>query len=709
MEDAEVLDDIGLHTRHVDEDSGSAYEESSSDASLSSSHYERLQGSRPSSTTSQRERGRSRNRKSISRSTSRGGRPRERSVSPPTKEKLHADASRWASTFQEPQISEDIKSPTRHTAGTQSKRKAEQPASQIRAKRLKGLYNNGHRELLNSVIHEAASRSILDEYPSLPGSQIGSSVWTGEEKDAFFTALSRLGRHDSRGIALRIGSKSEFEVQEYIQLLHQGLKDREDLHQPLFDLTKLPAACEISEECSDLLERAGDALASRQECSEEEAEKGKWGDFWLLTTDICKSIESQRKEFGEQRITESLPTANFLDLKNWLELSRTIFMNSAGPLEDNNWQSFAEPGETPAIRATAFEDFHALAVSVTKRLISTTLFCTMSRRQAIHAIGIKHAEVTLDDVEAAVKILGLKQSSFDFWIGSARKHSLTVFDFDADAGHDVDLTYDEVETALRETRRRSRSRSRSMSRQPFSRKSAAGSVDGGTDRDVATDSIAESPETDDSSMYDQESDLISSSSPDDDELVDLSEGQVMSRNSRAQESRRRKAEELKKAVRAHEAYIEAYDLEASQVEENRLRKLFRQSSPLEIKPEPLEMPDQPKHSRNAAAEVDWRDSIEYWSPWETLQTQVPEESFANNRKRMSRRARRRIREDSSRRDLSSEDGEASSDDAARREISTESDDMQEKETGQGGHADVQMKDEDNADPNSASQSDKESS
>lgn len=708
MEDAESRDDIPLDIPYIDEESGSAYEEPS-DAEQNSSQDERRRASRPTSIISRRGRGRSRGKKSLNPSSDEGDSSHGQSPSPQTRENARASALQWATAFEGPQTPTGVKSPTRHTAGTQSKRKAEQPASQIRAKRLKGFYNNDYRELLNSGIHEAATGAIPDEYPPLRGSQIGSSVWTGDEKDVFFSALSRLGRHDTHGIALRIGSKSELEVQEYTQLLHQGLQDRDAFRQPIFELTDLPAAFEIGDECTGLLERAGDGLATRQECSEEEKEKDKWGDLWLLTTPICKSIEKQRRESGEQSLEKSLPAANLLDLKNWLELPRKVFMNSSGPREDENWQCFVEPGETPAIRATAFEDFHSLAVSVTKRLMSTVLFCTMSRRRAIHSTGIKHAEIVVDDIEAAVRILGLKHNSLDFWTESARRNDLDVFDLDEDSGENIDLTYDEVEAALRQTRRRSRSRSRSMSRGPHSGRSAPSSVEGGRDQD-STDSMTESlgSGSDDDSLSDQESDLLSNPSLDDeDELTDVSESQVKSQNSQLEEARKKKSEDIKAEIRAQEDYIEAYDHEASQTEENRLRNLLRHSSPIEIKPEPLDTHERPKPSRKEPFDVDWKDRIEYWSPWETMPIPVPEESFTKNRNRISRKARKkRMREEDSGSEVSrSEDG-TSSDEAEGEEGNTSSTAEKEEVKTREVVADVQMKDEDNADLYAASSSEK---
>ena len=706
MEDAEDLDDIQLYLPHVNEDSGSAYEEPSSDADLSPSQDELSRASRASSTTS-RLRGRSRSKKPTGRSGDDGDLNYERSSNPQLEEKNSDDALQEATTSKGSGWPANIKLPTRPGTSSRSKRKAERPASQTRTKRLKGVYNNGYRELLNTVILDVASGDIHDEDPPLPGSQIGSSVWTRKEKGAFFKSLSRLGRHDSREISLRIGTKSELEVQEYLQLLRQGMEDRSDVRQLHLGITDIPAAFEISEECESLLEMAGDALATRQEHVEEEQEQAIWGDFWLLTTDTCALIEWQRKEQDEGNAEKPLPAASLFDLKIWLELSQKIFMNSGEPQEANNWESISEHGDAPAIRATAFEDFHALAISITKRLISTALFCAMSRRRATHSISTKHAEVNDDDVEAAIRILGLKDSSLEFWVGSARRHSLNVVDFDEDSGHEFELTYDEVETNLRQTSRRSRSRSLSISHQPGFSKSAPNSVNAGTDRDVPTDSMAESLETDNDSLHNIESDLLSDSSLDDGEATNLSEGQARSRSARRQEARERQAE----ARRAQEAYIEAYDHDASQVEENRLLELVGPPSPTEIKLEPTEVPDRPTMSRLRAADVDWRDKMEYWSPWEVLHSPVPEEDFGKNRKRMSWKVRRRLREASSRREALVEERQTSSDEEGERTSRSSSDKevvAAEREE-QDGPPDAQMKDEGNAEIYPASQSDRESS
>ena len=326
---------------------------------------------------------------------------------------------------------------------------SELPRSGSRARRLKGLYNDHYRELLNGEIHKAAAAITEDESVPLPSSQIGSSVWTTEEKTTFFAAVGRLGRDNLRGVASRIGSKSEPEVSEYVQILQQGLLDKKRMHQgdagmKPFGFVGLPASAEISEGCCQALDEAAEALAVRQERYEERMEESKWGGSWLLTREVSDSLSSQlKKEGGLKVVDEALPAASLFKLDNWLILAEKFFMNSS--VDEDNWQSIVEAGEAPAIRATALEDFYSLALSITKRLVSTTLFNAMSRLRAMDSKKVKHAEVTVDDVNGAVKIMNLALDSDEFWIRCARRCKLEV------SREERLLSYDEVEKALSES------------------------------------------------------------------------------------------------------------------------------------------------------------------------------------------------------------------------------------------------------------------
>ena len=634
-----------------DEESGSAYEAPSSEEEGTSPDGG-VSPPVPFEANSQKGRGRSnsRNRKNQSYvarvlSTNSEGRSTSRAVrnsSPYNLERIRQDAIQWAANFREPETPEDIVSLPRHATRMQpKKRRIEKSPSEVRAKRLKEFYNNDYRELLNDDIYDVASKVVHDDQKYFQGSQIGSLTWTSKEKAVFFPALSRLGKDDVRGIAGQIGTKSEVEVQEYVRLLHQEMMEKR-LHDPgkLLDIKDLPAAFEISQECCSLLERAGDAIGSLQERSEEEVEQTKWGDAWLLTGDLSLWLDEQRKVEGEQGIGEALPATSLLNLKNWLELSHRIFMNPAAPREEDNWRTLSQPGETPAIRATAFEDFYSLAVSTTKRIMSTTLFCAMSRERARNSQKAKkYLDVYTDDVEAAVKILGLKSNSKDSWIGCAKRCNLSVFDDkgDSKAQEGITMTYDEVERALRGVATSYRSRSRSASQNLALGISNSGT---GDEAAAATSPLSLNLESDDGWIRAYNG-YSSSEGSDDQDGLDISDNQSTSTDSPqprvAQRIRARKWEE-----RAQEKSIETFDTKASHMEEERLWALLGQPSPFDTKAELLDASKRPQNATDAVEDIgDWRSQLEYWSRWETHSTLVPKEKFARNKSK-SRRARREL-------------------------------------------------------------------
>lgn len=517
------------------------------------------------------------------------------------------------------------------------KRKAK-PASELRAKRLKSYYNDEYRGLVNGEIRNSIARTIKEDETPLDDSQIGSSIWTSTEKHAFFSIISRIGRDNVCEISRYIETKSELEIQEYIHVLQHSLHARfmaDGKKQHSITATDHPAAFEISDECYSVLDRAAGALSTRQELYEEQKEESKWGDTWLLTDKICKSIESRRrKEGGEEDIEESLPAVNLLNLGNWLELSHRVFMNPAAPFEDENWQFIAEESETPAVRATAFEDFHSLALNITKRLISTTLFCTASRLRATNAKKLKHADVNSNDVEAAVKILGLKSNSSVFWRECPRRCHLDIVNDDdkSEVGESADtMSYDVVELLLGGTiisRPCSGSGSRSLARPDHPDLSLA---DGGrldsedfADSDPDPDSNSDGAHSYGASLH---SEAAGSDSENDEEQ------RLANLKSRRAESKKKLLEEEKAAKHALEEYIEAVDGAASLREEHRLWALLHQAPPNEIEPEAVDPLDQPKALGDESGELDWRGQMEYWSIWETLPSPIPAEDFVRFRQR----------------------------------------------------------------------------
>ncbi|KAG0649267.1 hypothetical protein D0Z07_4094 [Hyphodiscus hymeniophilus] len=634
------------HFQNLEEDSGSAYEDSDEEQASSSQNEvdEEHRAAPPSRTKPLTARDRSGGRASIRRdlSTYQHTSPsisRSRDTSLPSqRDELRLGASDWAATFEAPESPTDIRLVPRHEVV--SKRRAVKPPSQIRAKRLKSWYSPQYRDLLNLDIYDTVSKSVTDFQKSLQESQIGCSIWNPKEKDVFFSAVSRLGRDNVRGIAARIETKSEMEVHEYIQLLHEGMIGQHHT-QKLLDVTELSAAMDISEECCGILERAGDALASRQERAEEEVEKGKWNDLWLLNSETDNLL---RRKLDRKEVEETLPAVNLFVLGNWLELSRRVFMNSNS--DEGNWEDMVEEGETPAIRATAFEDFYSLAISVTKRLVSATLFCTMSRLRATGSPLVRRANVDGDDVGAAIKVLGLKANSREFWIGCSRRCNLKVFDEEWNSF----MSYEEVEKSLRETRERSRSRSASRHARSVSRPLPGAFQEAIPDSESGSEDSA----SDEYSPSDQ-------SVASDNEITDYStETEAPSRK----DFILRKAAAKVEAENAHEAYIEAFDNEQSRLEEQRMWTLLGQTAPFEIKDEPMDLPDPPKGNfRDDIEQANWRNHLDFRSQWEELETPVPTAKLERNRMRVSKRfmRRRKVNGRQVRSSEGSEDGDFNAD------------------------------------------------
>lgn len=638
-----------------DEESGSAYEISSENEEEFSPDQS---PSRSRGTSNRRAESRaSLAQTTISRSRSRANSSRERelSLSPPGAKERHdaqirADAIRWAANFQAPLSPSDIKTPSRRPSLPRKRRTA---PPEPKSKRLKLYWNNEYRELLNADILDTVTAISAKTLP-LPTSHIGASTWTSEEKNIFFNSLARLGKSNVRGIAKQIRTKSILETDEYLRLLHQGSIAKPAKSEANLWL-EMPTAIELSTECTEVLERAGESLASRQDQFEKTTEESKWGVAWLIDETISHRLSKHSAE-GDKATTfdDVLPAANLFKLKNWIELSSKIFMNPSEPHDEENWHNLAEIGEFPAIRATAFEDFHSLAVSVTKRLISATLFCTMSRQRALSSKNVKQSDVNPDDVEAAVKILGMKPDSHEFWQNCARRCKLQIVDED-EKGEEEFMTYADVEEEMRERRQRSsRSRSRSRSHSVHSRLPES-------ERSPTPSSAS------DVSIRDLEEDIPIP--PRARSLVEESDSDTTT----YQESTTIRSLARQEAETKQDSYINQCDIESSKAAELKLWALLEQEPPLELNLDVVDEPDVFSTSQRRIEKDNhgsWRENAEYWSSWEVFDRPVPGENFERNRKKISKRARRAAEE---------ADGESRDDGGVEVEILGSGSDVQEHE------------------------------
>lgn len=482
-------------------------------------------------------------------------------------------------------------------------------------KRARGDFRHQYLNLLNADIEDAAVRFVPHGQPSLGPSQIGLTMWTPLEKDIFFEALSRLGRDGIPEIARRIRSKSELEILQYLKVLDDGVaaRDRNQELEPLFPVD-FPAAVEISPMCCNALEEAADAISIRQEQHEEACEERRWEGNWLITPFNHKHIESAKPP--------NLPSVELFRASSWLRLAERIFMNASFP--ENNWAHVAD--DNPSIRATAFEDFYSLAVSITKRLVATTIYVSESRIRAKRDLYPNTRPLIWPkDVEAAALSIGLKTNSRKFWAGCSRRLRLAVFDDDDDVDETEEniLSYDDVEAAL-----------------------------GGSDEGAARRPEAEVEESDDDLMSISDTPSIEDVSGDEGVVINL-EGTPESAQPNEppidEEEIRRESMEIQlytamdlpkttrtrqtlesriKAELRHVAYADRMDARASYHEEKRLWAALGREPP--VRPAKVEQPPAPPRIKRTIDELcpaqeDWRRGLRYVSEWELQSLDCPRE------------------------------------------------------------------------------------
>ena len=293
-------------------------------------------------------------------------------------------------------------------------------------------YPSAYEYLLQTGISggPAATGDVKDE--SFETSYVGVSQWTSEEKQRFFNALDVRGQDNVRAIATLLRSKTQPEVAAYVSLLQKAASETRYTARAeyLHGINDSPAAYEVAPYCEDLLEGAADALATRQLRQEEQQEKLKYRDAWLLNHNVAQKILdksfSVRRHLQSQGIdaTEEDHALRLIRINVLLHLSADFFMNSEH--DDWNYASYAEPGERPSMHLSALVEIYRLTRTLIERLLLVSQHCARSRiralekRAAIKQHAAPKREVKDEDVDAAVKIFqldnpGLQANSHSFW------------------------------------------------------------------------------------------------------------------------------------------------------------------------------------------------------------------------------------------------------------------------------------------------------
>ena len=486
------------------------------------------------------------------------------------------------------------------------------PPSQY--KRARANYNDEYRQLYNETINDIVRGSSSDRQELLSPSQIGITLWSSQEKDRFFAALGKRGRDDLRGIAAAIGTKSEFEVHVYLQLLHDAVV-RQHLHSPrnhLFDISAAPGAFEVSPECCAVLELSADALCVLQEKTEVKWERKTHDDLWLLNRKLGRWASSclRRGDEGETEVRERLPAAELLDLESFLKLSADIFMNSS--VKDENWREYSCRSEKPSIRFTAFADFHRLVVSITQRVIQSSVFLAMSRRRATTTANYTpKPAVRKQDITAALNILGMKHNSRSFWAGVAKRCTLDVYDEeeeDVEDGFSRPLSFSEVEKRLSQGDMKDQDDDRPRNHET-------------DDIDEAVAAQSNSSSSSSFEGVDDFSDIISDSSYNQD---------FSARSHSPASSPSYDPDVAGQSSRDFDIHADALDMKASLQEEQRLWDLLNKQPPAPLNPAAISIPRAPPRERKKGDDLDdWRAWTEYAPEWETYVNPV---SFTNHRK-----------------------------------------------------------------------------
>lgn len=330
-----------------------------------------------------------------------------------------------------------------------------------------------YRDVLNDMIADARDRTVpLD--PALGRSQIGMSMWSAYEKRVLFGALERYGTGNYPKLVSAVRTKSQHEVQVYLSLLQEGLaaQNSSSPHKCI-RLNDVPAAIEVTEDCETALNAAADTLSSLVEKHEQIEARTKLGDDWLIDEEVADA-EDQTYELALASETEvidddvsvadaestSSDRTNLLRSAAFLQLSKHLFMNNS-EYQELNWHyidPITDASNEPTMFRRAKDDLHALAISLTSRLVQASIFQAMTRLRAndsSRADWTPLAAVRETDVRSAMQVLNMGPVWHHYWARVARRCRVLVFS-DSKKYRDgrpgtksgLPLSYEEVEAEL---------------------------------------------------------------------------------------------------------------------------------------------------------------------------------------------------------------------------------------------------------------------
>jgi RNA polymerase I-specific transcription initiation factor RRN5 len=344
------------------------------------------------------------------------------------------------------------------------------------------------------------------------------------------------------------------------------------------------------------------------------------------------------------QILQAIPQATLLNPEMMLTLSKHLFMNRSDNFHSPwpHWSHYtSELATEPSIYRTAFNDFHGLVVSVTKRLVQTTLMQTTSRLRAQRSRNKKGSlpMVRPRDVYTAIDALGLKRNGRERWQGVPRRCGLRVITskLTSQGKHTKDVRevpWDEFERVMSTTA----GTEVESSAEPEAFKSRA--ARSGTPLPMQNLTISDS---DDDHVVGR-ADITDDDDSDYSESVDGEEDGPAERHALQSENTTDRDGDSPSRSATKESVpqldtIEKFDWGASQLEERALWKTLDMQPTTEAdfksSDGELENVEEGIHEKITTASDDWRQYHEYRAPWETYDTPVSHAALLANQKPLS--------------------------------------------------------------------------
>lgn len=351
---------------------------------------------------------------------------------------------------------------------------------------------------------------------------------------------------------------------------------------------------------------------------------------------------ARHDDADHKKMPLAVPEAALLRPETMLQLSRDIFMNRSPdfPSPWLHWSQYtSELASAPSMYRTAFTDFHTLAVSITRRLVQTTVAQASSRLRAQRHRNTKRAKpmITLRDAYSAIDVLGLERNGHERWRGAPRRCGLQVFThrYTPKKGKlKHNLSWINVEQALSSTHASDEAQANqsdaSIEPDNYKLRMARSGTPLPMHRLTLSDHENDAEHTD-------------MSEDDDSETSDQSEeSDLYNLAHRAPQAHKRSPSVASHPAtheqKSHSDTIENFDHAASKEEEDTLCRLLGIQTPVEGTPpdaEDQEHLDVDLDEKITAAPENWERYFDFQMPWERYTTPVPEAQLLANQKAAS--------------------------------------------------------------------------